>query len=196
MDPKTMALMSSAGAAAPVQLTTISWQGTNEPSVTLTVGSTTYTTSGNATGNQTYSGNLPTVTTTGWYVDVQLLQGSDSSPTRVSWLGVCNTSTSFNYSTSPQPYTGWYWSGAIWYPGGTDSTNATNLTASIYRLAMRSESGTPKIYFQKQGGLVRGPISVPSGTMRLMMLPQGGYPLPEVTILNGGAVYEGGGGLF
>jgi hypothetical protein len=188
----------AAGSGAPaVQIGTVLWQGTNDSSVTLTPGSTTYTTSGNTDGDQTYGDTVPTVTATGWYLDVQLLQGFDSSPTRVAWLGVCNTTAAFNYTASPRPYTGWYWSGAIWYPpSNTDSTNASALTAATYRIAMRSESGTPKIYFRKVGGAVRGPIDVPTGTLRLMMLGQGGFPLPEATILNSGAVYEGGGGLF
>jgi len=195
MDPRTQALLMTAGgqAAAAVQIATVLWQGTNDSSVTLTPGSTTYTTSGNADGDQTYGDTVPTVTTTGWYLDVQLLQGYSS---HIAWLGVCNTTTAFNYTTSPRPYTGWYWSSAIWYPGGTDSTNASALTAATYRIAMRSESGTPKIYFRKVGSAIRGPIDVPTGTLRLMMLGQGGFPLPEATILNSGAVYEGGGGLF
>lgn len=199
MDPLTRPLLMTAsggGGTPAVQIGTVLWQGTNDTSVTLTPGSDTYSVSGTTNGKQTYGDTVPTVTTTGWYLDVELLQGYDSSPTRVGWLGVCNTTTSFNYNTSPRPYTGWYWSGAIWYPGGKDSTNSSALTADTYRIAMRSESGTPKIYFRKLGGAIRGPNDVPTGTLRLMMLPQGGYTFPEATILNSGAVYEGGGGLF
>lgn len=197
MDPLTRSLLMTAGDEIPaVQIGTVLWQGTNDTSVTLTPGSDTYSVSGTTNGNQTYGDTVPTVTTTGWYLDVELLQGYDSSPTRVAWLGVCNTTTSFNYNTSPRPYTGWYWNGGISYPGGTYNTNSSVLSADTYRIAMRSESGTPKIYFRKLGGAIRGPIDVPTGTLRLMMLGQGGFLLPEATILNSGAVYEGGGGLF
>ena len=194
MDPLTRSLLMTAGGETPaVQVGTVLWQGTNDTSVTLTSGSDTYSVSGTTNGDQTYGDTVPSVTTTGWYLDVELLQGYSSY---VGWLGVCNTTTSFNANTSPQPYTGWYWNGPIWYPGGTDSTNSSGLTADTYRIAMRSESGTPKIYFRKLGGAIRGPNDVPTGTLRLMMLGQGGFLLPEVTILNSGAVYEGGGGLF
>jgi hypothetical protein len=194
MDPLTRSLlMAAGGGTSDVQIGTVLWQGTNDTSVTLTPGSDTYSVSGNTSGGQTYGDTVPTVTTTGWYLDVELLQGYS---THVVWLGMCNTTTSFVYNTSPRPYTGWYYSGAIWYPGGTDSTNSSVLSADTYRIAMRSESGTPKIYFRKLGGAIRGPNDVPTGTLRLMMLGQGGFPLPEATILNSGAVYEGGGGLF
>jgi hypothetical protein len=194
MDPLTRSLLMTAGGETPaVQVGTVLWQGTNNTSVTLTSGSDTYSVSGTSSGGQTYGDTVPSVTTTGWYLDVELLQGYSSY---VGWLGVCNTTTSFAYNASPRPYTGWYWSGAIWYPGGTDSTNLSALTADTYRIAMRSESGTPKIYFRKLGGAIRGPIDVPTGTLRLMMLGQNNFTLPEATILNSGAVYEGGGGLF
>ena len=194
MDPLTRSLLMVAGGETPaVQVGTVLWQGTNNTSVTLTSGSDTYSVSGTTSGGQTYGDTVPSVTTTGWYLDVELLQGYSSY---VGWLGVCNTTTSFVYNASPRPYTGWYWSGAIWYPGGTDSTNLSALTADTYRIAMRSESGTPKIYFRKLGGAIRGPIDVPTGTLRLMMLGQNNFTLPEATILNSGAVYEGGGGLF
>jgi len=194
MDPLTRSLLMVAGGETPaVQVGTVLWQGTNNTSVTLTSGSDTYSVSGTTSGGQTYGDTVPSVTTTGWYLDVELLQGYSSY---VGWLGVCNTTTSFAYNASPRPYTGWYWSGAIWYPGGTDSTNLSALTADTYRIAMRSESGTPKIYFRKLGGAIRGPIDVPTGTLRLMMLGQNNFTLPEATILNSGAVYEGGGGLF
>jgi len=194
MDPLTRSLLMVAGGETPaVQVGTVLWQGTNNTSVTLTSGSDTYSVSGTTSGGQTYGDTVPSVTTTGWYLDVELLQGYNSY---VGWLGVCNTTTSFVYNASPRPYTGWYWSGAIWYPGGTDSTNLSALTADTYRIAMRSESGTPKIYFRKLGGAIRGPIDVPTGTLRLMMLGQNNFTLPEATILNSGAVYEGGGGLF
>jgi len=185
--------MVAGGETPAVQVGTVLWQGTNNTSVTLTSGSDTYSVSGTTSGGQTYGDTVPSVTTTGWYLDVELLQGYSSY---VGWLGVCNTTTSFAYNASPRPYTGWYWSGAIWYPGGTDSTNLSALTADTYRIAMRSESGTPKIYFRKLGGAIRGPIDVPTGTLRLMMLGQNNFTLPEATILNSGAVYEGGGGLF
>lgn len=194
MDPLTRSLLMTAGSGtSDVQVGTVLWQGTNDTSVTLTPGSDTYSVSGTTNGDQTYGDTVPSVTTTGWYLDVELLQGYSSY---VGWLGVCNTTTSFTYNTSPRPFTGWYWNGPIWYPGGTDSTNSSALIADTYRIAMRSESGTPKIYFRKLGAAIRGPIDVPTGTLRLMMLGQSGFTLPEVTILNSGAVYEGGGGLF
>lgn len=196
MDPLTRPLLMTAsggGGTPAVQIGTVLWQGTNDTSVTLTSGSDTYSVSGTTNGYQTYGDTVPSVTTTGWYLDVELLQGFSGY---VAWLGVCNTTTSFNFGSSSN-YTGWYWSGAIYYPpSNTDSTNSSALTADTYRIAMRSESGTPKIYFRKLGGAIRGPIDVPTGTLRLMMLPQGGYTFPEATILNSGAVYEGGGGLF
>lgn len=194
MDPLTQSLLMAAGSGtSDVQIGTVLWQGTNDTSVTLTPGSDTYSVSGTTSGGQTYGDTVPTVTTTGWYLDVELLQGYSEY---VAWLGVCNTTTSFVYNTSPRPYTGWYYSGVIWYPGGTDSTNSSVLSADTYRIAMRSESGTPKIYFRKLGGAIRGPIDVPTGALRLMMIGQGGFTLPEATILDSGAVYEGGGGLF
>lgn len=196
MDPLTRSLLmaAAAGGGTPaVQIGTVLWQGTNDTSVTLTPGSDTYSVSGTTSGGQTYGDTVPTVTTTGWYLDVELLQGYSGY---VGWLGVCNTTSSFVYQNRSN-YTGWYYSGAIWYPpSNTDSTNSSILSADTYRIAMRSESGTPKIYFRKLGGAIRGPIDVPTGTLRLMMLGQSGFTLPEATILNSGAVYEGGGGLF
>ena len=184
------------GAVQAVQVGTMTWAGTHEPSVTIQAGNLSYTTSGNATGNQTYGVVFPTIDATGLYLDVQLSQGYDTSPAHVAWLGVCINTTSFNNSNRAR-YTGWYWSGAIQSPGPASSTvNQTPLTASTYRIALRTESGTPQFYIRKSGGLIRGPINVPTGSLRLMMLPQGGYPLPAATILNAGAVYEGGGGLF
>lgn len=191
-----MRLMAAAGIAPAVQIGTMTWAGTNDSSVTLTAGDTSYTSSGNADGDQTYGDAFPTIDSTGLYLDVQLAQGADSSPTRVAWLGVCNTTSAFNYNTSPQPYTGWYFSGDIWYPDGTDSTNSSILSADTYRIALRTESSVVKFYIKKSGGAVRGPIAVPTGTLRLMMLSQSGFLLSEATILNSGAVYEGGGGLF
>lgn len=190
--------MSAAAASSEtaVQIGTMTWAGTNDTSVTLTPGALTYATSGNNNSYQTYGDPFPSIDATGLHLDVQLLQGSESSPTRVAWFGVCNTVLSFDYNISPRPYTGWYWSGSIWYPGGTDSVSASALTASTYRIALRTESSIVKFYIRKIGGAVRGPIDVPTGTLRLMMLGQGGFPLPEATILNSGAVYEGGGGLF
>jgi hypothetical protein len=61
---------------------------------------------------------------------------------------------------------------------------------------MRSESGTPKIYFRKQGKLPFGPYSVPTGELRLMMLSQQGYKFPAAEIQNAGKIFEGGGGLY
>lgn len=177
------------------QIGTMTWAGKNDSSVTLTPGSTTYTTSGTASGANVYGDSFPAIDDQGLCLDVQLLQGYNSSPTRVAWLGVCNTTESFSYSQQAS-YTGWYWGGAIWYPSSTNSTNATSLTADTYRIALRTESGVVKFYIKKTGGAIRGPFSVPTGTLRLMMLSQNGYLLPEATILNSGAVYHGGGGLF
>ena len=180
-----------------VQVGTMTWAGTNESSVTIQSGDLSYTTSGTATGNQTYGVVFPTIDATGLYLDVQLLQGYNSTPTHVAFLGVCNTTTSFNNNTNPRPYTGWYWSGNIFFPpNNTYSTNSSALSAAVYRIALRTESGTPKFYIRKTGGLIRGPVDVPTGSLRLMMLAQGGYELPDATILNEGAVYQGGGGLF
>jgi hypothetical protein len=184
------------GAVQAVQVGTMTWAGTNESSVSITDTSLSYTTSGNATGNQTYGVVFPTIDATGLYLDVQLLQGSDTSPTHVAWLGVCNTTTSFTNANRAR-FTGWYWSGVIQSPGPTSSSvNETTLSAATYRIALRTEGGTPQFYIRKSGGLIRGPINVPTGSLRLMMLAQGGFPLPAATILNAGAVYQGGGGLF
>lgn len=195
MDATTQYLMLVSGYTPLAQFGTMTWAGKTDSSVTLTPGSTTYTTSGNAVGNHVYGDAFPTIDDLGLYLDVQLLHGYNSSPTRVAWLGVCNTTSAFTYSQRLL-YTGWYWSGAIWYPSTTDSTNATPLTASTYRIALRTESGVVKFYIKKTGGVTRGPFPVPTGTLRLMMLSQSGYLLPEATILNSGAIYQGGGGLF
>jgi hypothetical protein len=195
MDPRTLILMAGSTGLRK-RLGTVLWQGSNDSSVTVTPGSTTYTVAGNSDGEQTYGDLLPAITSTGFFLDVQLETGYSNSPTRVAWLGVCNTTAAINSGTAPRPFTGWYWSGAMWYPGGeTSSTSA--LVAGDYRIALRTESGVNKIYFKRiNSTLIRGPIDVPSGNLRLMIMGQGGFLLPVATILYSGAVFEGGGGLF
>lgn len=190
-----MRIMSLVPSSTDVQVGTVTWAGTNDSSVSLTPGSTSYTRTGNSDGDQTYGNVFPTIDATGLYLDIQLLDGYS---THVAWLGVCNTTSAINYSANPDAFTGWYWSGDIWYaPSSARYTvNSSTLDAAIYRIALRTESGTPKIYFRKQGGSIRGPVDVPTGSLRLMMMGQVAFPVPAATILNSGAVYQGGGGLF
>lgn len=191
MDPRTLVLMMGASGIAK-QVGAVSWQGSNDSSVTLGNEGLTYGVSGNSDGNQTYSNVLPGVTSVGCYLDVNLATGY---PGTVAWLGVCNTVVEFS-SGSSGAFAGWYWSGAIWYPGGQTSADLT-LTSGDYRLALKSSASGVDIYFKKAGNsLIRGPIVAPAGSLRLMMLGQGGFGLPVATILNSGAVFEGGGGLF
>lgn len=196
MDPNSRLFMLGAGGETRKRIGTMTWAGTNDTSVTIAPGAFTYTTVGNTNGLQTYGDTFQAIDSIGLHLDVRLLQGFETSPTRVAWLGVCNTASAFNYNATPRPYTAWYWSGAIWFPDGTDRTIEPYLAAGAYRIALRTELGVTKFYIRKFGDVIRGPYDVPTGTLRLMMLGQGGFPLPEATILNAGAVYEGGGGLF
>jgi hypothetical protein len=186
------------------------WKGTKETSsvVTLNGNSTSYlTTKERAMGNQVFSNPLPPVTATGWHLDVKLLNGFSSHKTGsddenyVAWLGVSNSEEDVAWSSeAPIKFTGWYWIGTIWIPSfnGIKISQCQHdvLSAGTYRLAMRLESGTPKIYFRKNNEAPHGPYPVPNGELRLMMLSQGGYKFAAGEIQNSGNVYEGGGWLF
>lgn len=185
------------------------WQGTGESdSVVLPFapGSTAYATSKSevAAGNQVYGDLLPAVTAIGWHFDVKLLQGfyaNDAEKNYVAWLGVSTSQTDVRgWPGATNNFMGWYWIGAIWNPPseavGISKCDHNVLDAGVYRISMRSESGTPKIYFRKEGKLPFGPYSVPTGELRLMMLSQQGYKFPAAEIQNGGVIFEGGGGLY
>jgi len=195
MEPTTQRMMMSSIEPPRIQIGTVTWDGTTDSTVTVVSGSTSYTTTGaSSTGGHVYSSTLPTIDSTGLNIDVELIDGY---PSQVAWLGVCNKTTAFTYSSNIDNYTGWYWSGDIYYPPDTtDNTGSSTLTASMYRIALRTESSVIKFYIRKKGSVVRGPYPVPSGTLRLMMLAQGFLELAEANILNNGAIYQGGGGLF
>jgi len=190
-----------------VKIGTVLWKGSEEQLVQLTPGTDKYETSptARASGKQVFGDVLPAATSSGWYLDVRLFQGFFSNPEEgadpgknfVAWLGVSNRTSSFLWSETGAKafFTGWYWSGDVWYPEEEQKCGSI-LEAGDYRIAMRLESSVPEIYFRKKGELPRGPFPVPSGELRLMMLPQGGFKFPSAQILNGGAIYQGSGGLF
>lgn len=197
--------------AEKTQIGTVLWQGSDEPSVRLTPGTDRFETSATdvAQGFQVYGDVLPPATSSGWHLDVRLFQGfsasqsgegSDHPRNFVAWLGVTDRTTKFRWSEFDvlKNFTVWYWSGNIWFPGSKTGIACPHsiLEAGDYRIAMRLELSAPKIYFRKKGELPRGPVPVPSGELRLMMLPQGGHKFPSAQILNSGAVYQGSGGLF
>lgn len=191
MDPLTACLMRSSKKAVAIASSTI-WQVTQDTSVTLS--GISYTASGLSQGRAVSSNALPALTTTGWYIDVNLLGGH---PSQVAWLGIANTQSVF---TSRANYTGWYWSGSIYTPDAQTTSIGEALVAGSYRIAAKIDgAGLPFIYYRGLSGIVRGPYALPQTvsfpSVYLMVMGQSGYAMPSGQFANG-IVFEGGGGLF
>lgn len=187
-------MMGAAGAAeSKVLLKTITWS-TNYID-TATISGVDFTANENSTSSSSscVSVSLPSVTTTGFYFDFQLIEGYSSY---INAIGVANITSDFNFLTSTN-HTSWYWGNTI-YGLGNGVSGPGVLTAGTHRIAVRSESGTPKVYFRKDAptGTIAGPFTAPSGTLYVCVCSQGGYKIGDVKLLNGGDVYQGGGGLF
>jgi hypothetical protein len=173
-----------------IALSTISWSTNNIDTGSisgLNFTATETTTDVNASARSTA---LPTVDATGWYLDWVQVEGYSSY---VNFVGVSN-------NTADQPYDSldtktWYWGNGIFGLSASGEIGPGLLTAGTHRLAVRLESGSPKIYFRK-GSTVTAPLVCPTGTLYFITQNQSGYKIGDITIANEGNVYSGGGGLF
>jgi len=189
--PHGLRAAAGAGSAAPALLTTITWS-TNGISTGSFSGVNLGATTDAANNGSCNSTALPALTTTGFYFDIQALESGGSI---FQFIGVANTTSSVTYGQSSQ--TSWYTSGSIFGSGSGDGPGT--LVAGTHRIAVRTESGNAKIYFQKNTptGAIAGPFSCPTGsTLYAIVMSQNGYQMGDMTIANGGAVYSTGGGLF
>jgi hypothetical protein len=179
---------------------TIIWQNNyiNTGSISNEFFTATEATTSAATSANT--GALPTVTTDGWYIEWEQVEGWSAY---VNFVGVANTTSNINWASSTANYTSWYWSGSKIFGVGDGGTAPGRLSAGTHRLAVRSESGSPKIYFMRDAygaQTVTGPHDCPTGTLYFITHSQGGYKIGDVTIVGdsagSGDVYAGGGGCF
>jgi|DEB0MinimDraft_6_1074348.scaffolds.fasta_scaffold00004_6 hypothetical protein len=192
MDPNSRLLMMGAGGDARVSLGTISWTSNYISTaaisgVNFVAGETSTTSSSSA-----YTTAFPTVTTTGWHLQWRQIEGYSQY---INFVGVSNTN-SVNMSYGDTRTTTWYWSGGI-FGLGSGSGPGVLRGDYVHTLAVRLESGSPRIYFKNgQTGTVAGPFDCPSGTLYFITQNQGGYKIGDITIQNSGTVYQGGGGLW
>lgn len=205
MDPISTALLQARATKSVVIAGELYWEGTYDTSITVSgLKPGSYTRSGNSNGCQTYSNTLPAIDAEGIYFDVALQGGFSTSPTEVAWLGVTNATSAFNFSSGESSYTGWYWNGSVTTPSGASTDTPIALDQDTYRIALRSVGGALQIAFFSYGRKrTRGPFASPASTgpnpLRLMMLGQGGFPLPIAQIVgdaNSGRIFRGGGGIF
>lgn len=146
------------------------------------------------------TGALPTVTTDGWYIEWEQVEGYQPY---INFVGVANTTSNINWGTSTANYTSWYWSGSGIYGVGSGGAAPGTLSPGTHRLAVRLESGSPKIYFMKDAygaQTVTGPHDCPTGTLYFITHSQSSFKIGDVTIVGdspgSGDVYAGGGGCF
>lgn len=186
-------LRAASGGKSSVVLATITW-GTNNIS-TATISGVNFTANETTapSNSSAQSTALPVVTTTGWYLDWIQVEGYSAY---VNSVGVANSTANLGMGSTATKTL--YWSGGIQgLSASGESGIASGLTAATYRLAVRTESGSPKVYIRKLStGQNAGPLVCPSGTLYFITLTQAGYKTGDITIGNAGAVYEGGGGLF
>lgn len=183
-------LRAASGGSSAVVLGTISWSTNNISTATIS-GVTFTATESTASGNDSaQSTALPAVTTTGWYLDWVQVEGYSNY---VNFVGVANSTANLEYDSDATKT--WYWSGDIFGLNASGESGPGILDAGTHRLAVRTESGSPKIYFRR-GSTTTGPLVCPSGTLYFITQTQGGYKTGDITIANNGNVYEGGGGLF
>ena len=192
MDPNSRLLMMGAGGDPRVALGTISW--TSNYISTASISGVNFTANDTAVSgnNSAYTTAFPTVTTTGWFLEWRQLEGYTSY---VNFVGVSNTN-SVNMAYGDSRTTTWYWSGSIFGLGSGSGPGALR-GDYVHTLAVRLESGSPKIYFKAGNtGTVAGPFNCPSGTLYFITQNQNGYKTGDITIQNSGTVYQGGGGLW
>lgn len=184
--------MAAAGAKALVQLSSINWAVNFID--TGSISGVNFTANDNATtGSSTAATSaLPAVTSTGWFVEWELPEVAGLS--RINFVGVANVQSGIGYG-DPATST-WYWGGSMF--GLATGNGPGGHSQGTHRLAVRLESGSPKIYFMKNapGGTVAGPFACPTGTLYFITQNQSGYPIGDVVIKRGGGVFEGGGGMF
>lgn len=184
-------MMVGAKTPPPIIPYALSWSSGSNYGDTTTVSSSTVvtaTTSTNGNGYGYFSSQFPTGVDC--YVDVVLAAGY---PGTVSFLGVSNQVSAFNYSAYPY-YKAWYWSGS-WFGDGTNYvTPPTSLDADTYRIALRPSIG--RLYIKRSGNATVASADLPSGSAHyLVVLPQQGFITSGATIVNGFA-YSGSGGLY
>lgn len=170
---------------------TIAWTTNQIPEiVTTSLPSPSYVTNDGTSinGYGIFTGVLPAGDI---YFDVTLAQGYSGY---VAFLGLSNTNSAFAYGTSAN-YQAWYWSGS-WFGNYSQVAGPPGaLIADTYRIAIRRNNNTFYIKGSTYGSSAIG--GIPTGSsIYLMMMTQGGYKLPNASILNGGAYYIGSGGLY
>jgi len=171
-------------------LETIAWSANNINTATISGVNFTATEAGAASDSSARSTALPAVTTTGWYLDWIQVEGHMPY---VCFVGVANSTANLAWNNNATKT--WYWDNRIFGLSSSGEAAPGTLTAGTHRLAVRLESGSPKIYFRK-GSTVTGPLVCPSGTLYFITQSLAGWKIGDITLANGGAVYEGGGGLF
>ena len=182
-------LRAASGGTTAVQLGTIAWSTNNISTASISGVNFTATETTAPNNSSAQSTALPAVDATGWYLDWVQVEGYLAY---INFVGVANSTANLAYGSTAT--TTWYWSGGI-FGLGSGSSGLGALTAGTHRLAVRLESGSPKIYFRK-GSTVTSPLACPSGTLYFITQTQGGYKTGDITIANAGAIYQGGGGLF
>ena len=182
------AAATASGAA--VVLGTIAWSTNNITTATISGVNFTATETAAASNSSAQSTALPAVTTTGWYFDWIQVEGFLAY---ISFVGVANSTANLAWNDNATKT--WYWNNLIFGLSSSGEVGPGTLTAGTHRLAVRLVSGSPKIYFRKDS-TVTGPLVCPSGTLYFITQALAGFKLGDITLANGGAVYEGGGGLF
>jgi hypothetical protein len=183
-------LRAASGNEALVSLGTISWS-TNFINTASISGVNFTATETATTGNRSaQSTALPAVDATGWYLDWVQVEGYAPY---IGFVGVANSTADLMFGDNATKT--WYWSGSIFGLSSSGESGPGELTPGTHRLAVRLEGGSPKIYFRK-GSTVTAPLVCPSGTLYFITQCQSGFKIGDITIANGGNIYQGGGGLF
>lgn len=183
-------LRAASGGTSAVVLGTISWSTNNINTASISGVNFTATETATNSSSSAQSTALPTVTTTGWYLDWVQVEGHSAY---VNFVGVANSTANLAFGSTATKT--WYWNGGIFGLSASGESAPGTLTAGTHRLAVRLEGGSPKIYFRK-GSTVTAPLVCPSGTLYFITQTQATFKTGDITLANAGAVYEGGGGLF
>lgn len=183
-------LRAASGGTTAVQLGTIAWSTNNISTASISGVNFTATETTAPNNSSAQSTALPAVDATGWYLDWVQVEGFSAY---INFVGVANSTANLAYGSTATKT--WYWNGNIFGLSASGESGPGGLTAGTHRLAVRLESGSPKIYFRR-GSTVTSPLVCPSGTLYFITQTQGGFKTGDITIANSGAVYEGGGGLF
>lgn len=193
MDPNTRAMFMGT-AIQRVELGTIAWSVNYINTASISGVNFTATEAATNSNSSAQSTALPAVTTTGWYLDWVQVEGYASY---ANFVGVASSTANLAYGSNSTKTL--YWNGGIFGLNSSGETGiSSGLTAGTYRLAVRLEGGSPKVYFKKLStGETTSALDCPSGsTLYFIVQSQNGFKVGDVTIAKGGAVYEGGGGLF